>query len=101
MVCERSEMFALGCALVRAFPQYSRQSSVKSKPDLKLLASFIIVDAEGGPSSALTDEEVNCLTYCGEGLLKQIILYTILVVLKYTVFISSCSPKALLFLKLT
>ena len=74
IVCERSEVFASACALVRAFPQFSRKtnsttsdSSSKARDkfssDQVINVEFICTDGR-----SVTDEDVPCLTHVAKGI---------------------------------
>ena len=73
IVCDRSEVFASACALVRAFPQYSRKtnstasdSSVpkpKEKSSHMVNVEFICTDGR-----SLTEEDVSCLNHVARGI---------------------------------
>ena len=73
IVCERSEVFASACALVRAFPQYSRKTSsiapdsfspkTKEKSSHVVNVEFICTDGR-----SVTEEDVPCLNHAARGI---------------------------------
>lgn len=74
VVCERSEVLALGCAVSKAYPIYSRKTSGSAAKAEKRTVSvgFITVGTGGTP---LSDEEVQCLNDACEGIrLVQVIV---------------------------
>lgn len=58
IVCERSDAFALGMAVPRAFPLYNRKTSVKKNSNKKIRIEFLFV---GENTTALDEDEVKCL----------------------------------------
>ncbi len=65
VVCERSEVLALACAVSRAFPLYSRKSSGGSPQRQVVNVGFLLV---GGDTTPLTDDDVLCLSRVCEGI---------------------------------
>ncbi|XP_070137041.1 probable aminopeptidase NPEPL1 isoform X2 [Drosophila bipectinata] len=79
LVCERDNLFASACAVVRAFPLYSRKTGnglaptpVKSEQGCGdgandtsrnlVNVEFLVIDKEGGVESCpLSEDEINCL----------------------------------------
>lgn len=79
LVCERENLFASACAVVRAFPLYSRKTGnllASSQPKLNLgcgdgnansgrnvvNVEFVLINKDGCiESEPLTDDELNCL----------------------------------------
>ena len=58
IVCERSEAYALGCAVGRAFPRYQRSSGVTAMVVQMMTVAFLFVGEERSP---LTNEERMCM----------------------------------------
>lgn len=65
IVCERNEVYPLGCAVARAFPQYNQSSSFKPQTEKTIQVGFIFV-GDGG-TNPLTEEEILALTESCEG----------------------------------
>ena len=73
IVCERSEVFASACALVRAFPQFSRKTNstvsdsslpkTKEKSSHAVNVEFICTDGR-----SVTEEDVPCLNHVARGI---------------------------------
>ncbi|ODN05342.1 putative aminopeptidase NPEPL1 [Orchesella cincta] len=72
VVCEKRDVFALGCAVAKAFPLYSRKSSSKStnadgsKKEPRIVnVEFLTVSKTGGEfaldQAPLTAQEIGCL----------------------------------------
>lgn len=81
LVCERENLFASACAVVRAFPLYSRKtgngqpSSTGCGDGLKdtgrnvVNVEFILINKEGGvESEPLTEDEIQCLNVTAQGI---------------------------------
>lgn len=50
MVCERSDVFASGCAIARAFPIFSRRSATSRRAEKKhVTVEFVIVGQDSNP----------------------------------------------------
>ena len=73
IVCDRSEVFASACALVRAFPQYSRKTNTiasdstlpktKEKSSHEVNVEIICTDGR-----SVTEEDASCLNYVARGI---------------------------------
>ena len=57
-MCEREEVYPLGCAVARAFPQYNMKTGSSAPGDNTYLVGFLFV---GEYTAPLSDEEVACL----------------------------------------
>ena len=73
IVCERSEVFASACALVRAFPQFSRKTnsiaSDSSVPKTKEKSSHVVnVEFICTDGRSVTEEDVLCLNHVARGI---------------------------------
>lgn len=82
IVCERNDIFASGCAVVRAFPLYSRKTGSKSLPTSGNSANsaqndvpntvnieFLVVDSEGEVSAEeLSNDDILCLEEAARGI---------------------------------
>ena len=68
MVCERTEVLALGCAVARSYPVYSRKTSGSAaKAEIQRVnVGFITVGTDSAP---LSDEEVQFLNDACEGMM--------------------------------
>lgn len=64
IVCERSEVYALGCAVARSFPLYNRASSPTSLLIKTVQVGFIFVGDDQRP---LDDQELPALNESCEG----------------------------------
>lgn len=64
VVCERADVFALGCAIARAFPLFSRRSSHRRGDGKVLTVEFITV---GNHTAILDDNTLKCLNNAAEG----------------------------------
>ncbi|GCC37134.1 hypothetical protein chiPu_0015635 [Chiloscyllium punctatum] len=66
MVCERSDVFASGCAIARAFPLFSRRSSASRRTDKRVVTvEFLLVGQNNGPIEEATLE---CLASAADGI---------------------------------
>ncbi|XP_041061223.1 probable aminopeptidase NPEPL1 [Carcharodon carcharias] len=66
MVCERSDVFASGCAIARAFPLFSRRSSASRRTDKRVVTvEFLLVGQNNGPVEETTLE---CLASAADGI---------------------------------
>lgn len=65
IVCDRSHMFALGCAVARSFPLYTRKNyhGLRKKSTITVEFCFKGINNEA-PSSA----EIDCLTAAADGI---------------------------------
>ena len=61
VVCRQSEVFALGCAVARCFPLYSRVTQQSKKTASTVLVTFLVIQDTEGATSAVTDEDIRCL----------------------------------------
>ncbi|XP_022211560.2 probable aminopeptidase NPEPL1 isoform X2 [Drosophila obscura] len=84
LVCERENIFASACAVVRAFPLYSRKTGngaqAKSAPGGSgsgdgdnsrnvVNVEFVVIDKDGGiESDPLTADEIKCLNETARGI---------------------------------
>lgn len=68
-MCESQDVFASGCAVVRAFPLYSRKSNRSQEPS-SVNVEFIIIDDKTGRISGetLSDEDIDCLQNAARGI---------------------------------
>ena len=66
IVFERSQMFALGCAVARSFPLYSKKSALKSCKPSTVTVEFCFKDGED--TSPPTETEIACLTAAADGI---------------------------------
>lgn len=68
IVCEKENLYASACAVVRAFPLYSRKSNQMSSPST-VNVEFIIVDEDDTISKVpLTAEEIEALEASARGI---------------------------------
>uniref|UniRef100_A0A8C6WYD4 Aminopeptidase like 1 n=1 Tax=Neogobius melanostomus TaxID=47308 RepID=A0A8C6WYD4_9GOBI len=66
MVCERSDLFASGCAISRAFPIFSRRSSSTRRAEKKhVTVEFLFVGQDNNP---LEQTELECLSNAADGI---------------------------------
>ena len=63
-MCERSEFYALGCAVARAFPRYSKVSGVTAMFIRMIKVAFVFV---GDKCDPLSDQEIQCLQESAKG----------------------------------
>lgn len=84
VVCERNDIFASGCAIVRAFPLYSRKTNTRSAKNAMETNSttendanlpnvvnieFVVIESDGEVSTEeLTKEDVLCLEESARGI---------------------------------
>ena len=73
IVCERSEVYASACALVRAFPTFSRKTSPtapdSSSPKTKEKSSHVVnVEFICTDGRSVTEEDVQCLNHAARGI---------------------------------
>jgi len=64
IVCERSDVYASGCAVASSYPLYNMKTgeAAQSKSDFDVNVEFLVVDEEGGVTPLdLTPEDVNLL----------------------------------------
>lgn len=45
IVCDKSDVYASGCAVARAFPLYSRKTSSSFSDNVKVTVEFIIISS--------------------------------------------------------
>ena len=67
VVCRQSEVFALGCAVARCFPLYSRVTQQSKKTASTVLVTFLVIQDTEGATSAVTDEDIRCLNDACKG----------------------------------
>ena len=65
IACERSEVYALGCAVARAYPRYQRSSTVSAMVMQEITVSFLL---QGDNVDPLKQEELQCLNQTAEGM---------------------------------
>ncbi|XP_046668613.1 probable aminopeptidase NPEPL1 isoform X1 [Homalodisca vitripennis] len=65
VVCERKDMFALGCAVARAFPMYSRKMNA-NKENATVTVEFLLL--EEGAITMVTKEEATVLQSAADGI---------------------------------
>lgn len=63
--CERSHVFALGCAIARAFPLYSRKAGARKQTQRVVTVEFVITDDS---NTSLSGEEVATLEFAAESI---------------------------------
>uniref|UniRef100_A0A1L8E2P2 Putative aminopeptidase npepl1-like protein n=1 Tax=Nyssomyia neivai TaxID=330878 RepID=A0A1L8E2P2_9DIPT len=69
VVCERKDLFACACAVVRAFPLYSRKSRRGATPAPTVFVEFIVLDHnEKILSNSLTESEISCIESVARGI---------------------------------
>ena len=64
-MCERSHMFALGCAVARAFPLYTRKNFHSVKKQSTITVEFCLKGKNNDPP---TDAEITCLAAAADGI---------------------------------
>ena len=62
IVCERNAAFALGCAVARAYPSFTRKKG-SNKAGRTVTVEYLFV---GDDKTPLTQDEANCITYAAE-----------------------------------
>ncbi|XP_063970806.1 probable aminopeptidase NPEPL1 [Lytechinus pictus] len=65
VACEHAHVFALGCAIARAFPLYSRKAGSHKQVQRVITVEFVITDED---NSSLTDEEVGTLNFTAQSI---------------------------------
>ncbi|KAJ8302651.1 hypothetical protein KUTeg_019047 [Tegillarca granosa] len=65
IVCEKSDVVALGCAVARALPLYSAKSS-SSSDKRSVTVEYIVIGDEG--NNGLTEHDLNCLSAMCHGI---------------------------------
>lgn len=68
IVCEKSDLYASACAVVRAFPLYSRKSNKNPKQSTVNIEFIILNETNGLSNQPLTDAELSCLEYSARGI---------------------------------
>ncbi|KAF5307600.1 hypothetical protein FQR65_LT06756 [Abscondita terminalis] len=75
IVCERSDVFASGCAVARAFPLYSRKTPMVNNENVNVSVEFIIVPSLNGKETEdnlvlqeITEEELKALEHAAYGI---------------------------------
>lgn len=68
IVCERKDVFASGCAVVRAFPIYSRKSVQNDAPPTVKIEFVVIDNGDTVSSTELTVEDISCLEEAARGI---------------------------------
>ena len=63
-MCEKAAVFALGCAVARAFPLFSLKSKTKNSGSRTVTVEFHIV----GDGSPVDEDDVSCLTVAAESI---------------------------------
>lgn len=58
IVCEKGDVFSSACATARAFPLFTRKTSV-SKSKRHVTIEFVLVGS--GSDQPLTDEDIQCI----------------------------------------
>lgn len=61
IVCERSEVYASGCAVGRCFPLYSRKTGSAQLKENTITVEFVVVTEGKAEALALSQEEINLL----------------------------------------
>jgi probable aminopeptidase NPEPL1 len=67
IVCERSEVYSLGCAIARSFPRFNTSSSSKLQKKKMIEVSFILV-GDNDDTSPLNGDELAALNESCEGI---------------------------------
>lgn len=67
IVCERPDIYASGCAVVRAFPLFSRKSNQNPYPPTVNI-EFLIVDGNSIKPGILTEDEKSCFENSAKGI---------------------------------
>lgn len=65
VVCERSDAFASGCAIARAFPTFSRKSSKVKMTPKTVTVEFVLVGKDDSP---ITTEDAECMSAVAESI---------------------------------
>ena len=65
-MCERSNVFASGCAVARAFPIFSRKAGHQTSSSRVVTVEFSLVGENSG--SGLTDEDINTLAVTADAI---------------------------------
>ncbi|KAB0804806.1 hypothetical protein PPYR_01776 [Photinus pyralis] len=75
IVCEKSDVFASGCAVARAFPLYSKKTLAVSNENITVSVEFVIVPSTNGKEveehvqmGEVTDEELKALEHAAYGI---------------------------------
>ncbi|KAK4885658.1 hypothetical protein RN001_001929 [Aquatica leii] len=75
IVCERSDVFASGCAVARAFPLYSKKTPAVNNENVNVFVEFIIVPSINGKEPEenmelveITEEELKVLEHASYGI---------------------------------
>ncbi|XP_055848714.1 probable aminopeptidase NPEPL1 [Episyrphus balteatus] len=73
IVCERADVFASGCAVVRAFPLYSRKTSNNGfnneKSNNTVSIEFVVIEKDGQlATSGLSADDIACMEEAARGI---------------------------------
>lgn len=68
IICERNNVFASACAIVRAFPLYSRKSG-QDNQSYTVNVEFVVIETDGSINTQpLTNEDIACLEEAARGI---------------------------------